>query len=102
TVTDGTQPPTTESAVGDLGDAGQVDPPHDSVEAFSNQWFSDPDAFPQVALWGFGLTAIAFGAYAVSRRARRNWVGALVGIIPFMFVLYFWFENVNRLLPPNF
>ena len=54
-----------------------------------------------MALWGFGLTAIAFGAYFVSRRARRNWVGALVGIIPFVIVLYFWFENVNRLLPPN-
>jgi hypothetical protein len=28
-------------------------------------------------------------------------VGALVGIGPFVIVLYFWFENVNRLLPPN-
>jgi sortase A len=28
-------------------------------------------------------------------------VGLLVGIVPFVIVLYFWFENVNRLLPPN-
>ena len=70
-------------------------------ELFQNQWFSDPDAFPQVALWGSMLTAVSLGAYAVSRRARRNWVGLLVGVAPFVVVLYFFFENVNRLLPPN-
>jgi len=26
-------------------------------------------------------------------------VGALVGIVPFALVLYFFFQNVNRLLP---
>ena len=70
-------------------------------ELFQNRWFSDPDAFPQVALWGSVLTAIALGACAVSRRARRNWVGFLVGAMPFVVALYFFFENVNRLMPPN-
>ena len=78
-----------------------ADPPITSEEVFQNQWFSDPSAFPHVALWGFALIAVSLGAYAISRRARRNWVGALVGIVPFIVVLYFWFENVNRLLPPN-
>jgi sortase A len=72
-----------------------------SQDLFENSWFSDPDAFPQVAFWGLGLTLVALGATALSRRMRRNWVGALVGIGPFVVVLYFWFENVNRLLPPN-
>lgn len=98
-------PPTTDlspsdAAAADLAAAAET-PPDDSVETFGNQWFSDPDAFPQVALWGVVLIAVSLGAYAVSRRARRNWVGALVGIVPFVVVLYFWFENVNRLLPPN-
>lgn len=70
-------------------------------ELFENRWFSDPDAFVQVALWGAALTAVAIGATLLSRRTRRNWVGALVGAGPFVVVLYFWFENVNRLLPPN-
>ena len=70
-------------------------------ELFANRWFSDPDAFPQVALWGLALTLVALAATALSRRVRRNWVGALAGFVPFVIVLYFWFENVNRLLPPN-
>jgi len=87
-------PPTgASSPAGDTGAAGQ--------ELFENQWFSDPDAFAQVAIWGVLLTLVALAATALSRRARRTWVGALAGFVPFVVVLYFWFENVNRLLPPN-
>ena len=39
------------------------------------------------------------GSWLLSRRVRRNWVGALVGIVPFVVALYFFFQNVNRLLP---
>jgi sortase A len=70
-------------------------------ELFANRWFSDPDAYPHVGLWGLALIAVALAATALSRRLRRNWVGALAGFAPFVVVLYFWFENVNRLLPPN-
>ena len=69
--------------------------------AFAEGWFSDSAAWPQVALWGLVLTAISILAYLLSRAVRRNWVGALVGIVPFLVALYFFFENVNRLLPPN-
>ena len=48
---------------------------------------------------GDALAAIGIGAWLLSRRVRRNWVGALVGIVPFALVLYFFFQNVNRLLP---
>jgi sortase A len=72
-----------------------------TADAFEEGWFSDPAAFPQVALWGLALIALSLLAYSVSRAARRNWVGLLVGIVPFVVVLYFFFENVNRLLPPN-
>ena len=47
------------------------------------------------------LSAVALGAYFVSRKLRRDWAGLLVGIVPFVVVLYFFFQNVNRLLPPN-
>ena len=69
------------------------------ADAFSHGWFSDDAAWVDVALWGLALTAVAIGAYLVSRRFRRNWLGALVGIVPFVVVLYFFFQNVNRLLP---
>ena len=70
-----------------------------SSPAASLGWFSDSAAFGQIALWGLALTAISIGAYFLSRQVRRNWVGALVGIVPFVIALYFFFQNVNRLLP---
>ncbi len=71
------------------------------ADAFSEGWFSDPGANSQVLMWGMLLAAIGVLAYLISRRTRRDWVGLLVGIVPFMIVLYFFFQNVNRLLPPN-
>ncbi len=70
-----------------------------SADAFAFGWFSDSAAFGQIALWGLALSAISIGAYFLSRQVRRNWVGALVGIVPFVIALYFFFQNVNRLLP---
>ena len=71
------------------------------ADAFSEGWFSDPGANPQVGLWGVALGAIAIAAYAISRRFRRDLLGLAVGLIPFTLALYFFFQNVNRLLPPN-
>jgi sortase A len=71
------------------------------ADAFSEGWFSDPSANGQVGIWGVALSVIAAGAYLVSRKLRRDWAGALIGLLPFMVALYFFFQNVNRLLPPN-
>jgi sortase A len=71
------------------------------ADAFSEGWFSDPGANSHVALWGLLLAAIGVGSYLLSRKARRDWVGLLVGVGPFVVALYFFFQNVNRLLPPN-
>ncbi len=71
------------------------------ADAFSDGWFSDPGANSQVALWGLLLAAIGALSYLVSRKAKRDWVGLTVGVVPFLIVLYFFFQNVNRLLPPN-
>jgi len=70
-----------------------------TADAFSHGWFSDDGAPVQVALWGLALAAIGIGSWLLSRRVRRNWVGALVGIVPFALVLHFFFQPVNRLLP---
>lgn len=70
------------------------------ADAFAAGWFSDPGANSQVAMWGLIVSAIAALAYLLSRTLRRDWVGALVGIVPFAVALYFFFQNVNRLLPP--
>jgi sortase A len=71
------------------------------ADAFSDSWFSDPGANSQVLMWGLVLAAIGIVSYLISRRVKRDWVGLLVGIGPFVVTLYFFFQNVNRLLPPN-
>jgi sortase A len=91
---------TTPSGAGDapVGSA-PTEVSGEAADAFAHGWFSDDAAFTQVALWGFAVSAIAIGAWLLSREVRRNWVGALVGIVPFVIALYFFFQNVNRLLP---
>lgn len=102
-----TVPATTPSATTPVTTApGAVTQPvaastDESEAVFGSQWFSDDDAFVPVALWGFRLMLVAFIATAISRFARRNWVGALVGIAPFAVCLYFFFEDLSRLLPAN-
>jgi len=71
------------------------------ADAFAEGWFSDPGAWPQVALWALALTGIWVGGYLLARRFRRLWLGVLVGFLPFLVALYFFYQNVNRLLPPN-
>ena len=85
-------PSTVAEAGSDAVNAGIAD-------AFAEGWFSDPNANGQVALWGLLLAAIGLVSYLVSKTAKRDWVGLTVGIVPFLIVLYFFFQNVNRLLP---
>jgi sortase A len=70
-------------------------------DAFGRGWFHDDTAFAQVALWGALLSLISIGAYLVSRRTRRDLVGFAIGVVPFAVAAFFFFQNVNRLLPPS-
>jgi sortase A len=72
-----------------------------STDTFAQGWFSDTSAILPSVLWGLVLIAVSLGAYLVGRRYRRLWVCFAVGFAPFVVVLYFFFENVNRLLPPG-
>jgi sortase A len=84
------------------------------ADAFDDGWFSDPDAWPQVIAWSLAVLAIALVVSLSGRRlaARRRRAGrrfpavwrlaaVAVGAVPFVVALYFTFENVSRLLPPN-
>jgi sortase A len=75
--------------------------PAEVGDAFSQGWFDDRAAFAQIALWGLALTLISIGSYRISRRYRHDSFGFMVGIFPFLVALYFFFQNVNRLLPPG-
>ena len=78
-----------------------VDPDDAEIDAFSEGWFDDDEAWPQIALWGSILTIISLLAYQLSKKTRHDSIGFMVGIFPFLVALYFFFQNVNRLLPPG-
>ena len=78
---------------------GPTDILDNDEEAFSNRWFGDEEAFPQVTLWAGSCAAIVVAAYQLAKRFRNLFVGLVVGIVPFVVGLYFFYENVNRLLP---
>jgi sortase A len=68
-------------------------------DAFSNHWFTDSAAWPHVALWGALATGVVVGAYQLAKRFRNSWIGLAAGAVPFLVALYFFYQNVNRLLP---
>ncbi len=68
-------------------------------DAFGNHWFTDSTAWPHVALWGALATAVVVGAYFLAKRFRNSWIGLAAGVVPFVVALYFFYQNVNRLLP---
>jgi sortase A len=101
-VTIPTDDPTLTGTGGDPAEASEEQQINEGIaDAFSEGWFSDPSANGQVALWGLLLAAIGIASYLLSRKVKRDWVGLLVGVGPFVVTLYFFFQNVNRLLPPN-
>jgi sortase A len=74
-------------------------PSEEAADAFSHGWFSDGAAWPHVLAWSGLVALVTVGAFLLARRFRRLWVGFLVGAVPFLFALYFFYQNVNRLLP---
>lgn len=86
-----------------VADGGSADRPagFSDADPFAASWFSDGAAWPHVIGWGLGLVAVCVAAYLVARTLRRRWVGWVAGAVPFVVLLYFFFQNVNRLLPPG-
>jgi sortase A len=73
----------------------------EGAAALSQNWFHDAAAWPQVALWVGVLVAIVLAGYLVDRRFHRYWPGIVLAAVPFVVALYFFYQNVNRLLPPD-
>jgi sortase A len=83
--------------------AVQIDAPpvYEGAEALSRGWFHDSAAWPQIGVWAGALTALVLAAYLLNRRLRRYWPGIVLAAMPFLIGLYFFYQNVNRLLPPD-
>ena len=52
-------------------------------------------------MWGLLLLAIAVLSRRLSRHFRRHSIGIAAAAIPFVVCLYFFYQNINRLLPPG-
>jgi sortase A len=91
-------PPTTAAAAA-VAPAAKA-PAGLADESFQRGWFDDAAAWPDVIVWGLAGAAVVVGAWWLGRRTRR-WIGWLAAVVPFVVLLYFFYENVNRLLPPN-
>ncbi len=76
-------------------------PPSTAGDSFSGGWFDDSSAILPSILWGLALVGVSLGAWFIGKRANRLWVCYAAGVVPFVVVLYFFFENINRLLPPG-
>ncbi|WP_158412486.1 sortase [Ilumatobacter nonamiensis] len=72
------------------------------ADAFGVGWFADRGAFPQIAIWAGALLVIVFLGYQVARQTRRSLLGVAFGVVPLLVALYFFYQNVSRLLPPGF
>jgi sortase A len=44
---------------------------------------------------------VALAAWRLALLLRRRWLAPIAAVLPFVIVLYFFYENVARLLPPN-
>ena len=100
--TPSTTPVTDQAPTTAVADPATVGPPEPLLaDTFTAGWFSDAGAWPHVAAWALGLVAIALGVWQLGRRLRHRWLAPLAAFVPFIVVLYFFYENVARLLPPN-
>lgn len=77
------------------------DEPTITGDVFGSGWFSDSGAWLHVGLWTAVEMLVVAAAWLAVRRWRRRVITAAVTLVPFLVVLYFVFQNVNRLLPPN-
>ena len=93
--------PMDDPAVDASPDSFAVSADEFAVETFGEGWFSDPAAWPHVVGWTLVLLTVVFGGWYVYRRYASRLLGVVAAIAPFFVVLYFVFQNVNRLLPPN-
>lgn len=79
--------------------------PGDAPAASADQTSGSSAAIPDLVGWGLGAGLVWLAAWALARhgwRGRRwGWPAYLGGAPVFLVLLYFFFENVTRLLPSN-
>lgn len=92
-----TAPPTT--TVGGA-DGGSGDDRHDlgAIADLDEGLGGDPSARVPAMLWGLTFFALLAAVWVAATRWKR-WPSYAIGLLPALFVMYLWFENLDRWLP---
>ena len=72
-----------------------------SEQAFSAGWFHDSTALIQALIWTAILIALRVAVTQVSARRKSWWPMLPISLAPAVIGLYFFYVNVNNLVPPN-
>lgn len=72
-----------------------------SEQAFSAGWFHDSTALVQALIWTAILIALRVAVTQVSARRKSWWPMLPISLAPAVIGLYFFYVNVNNLVPPN-
>ena len=92
---------TTSPSIEADGTASRPERTSTTDDSIGAGWFDDSAAWPHVIVWGLLCLAVAAAASRLGRSTGRRWLGWFAGFVPFIVVLYFFYENVNRLVPPG-
>ena len=72
-----------------------------SEQAFSAGWLHDSTALVQALIWTAILIALRVAVTQVSARRKSWWPMLPISLAPAVIGLYFFYVNVNNLVPPN-
>ena len=75
--------------------------PEEDEEVLSEGWLHDPSAIPQTLLWGLSAVFMWWLGGFIGKRLGRRLLARSVTVMPFVVVLYFFYENLARLTPTN-
>ncbi|CAB4737409.1 unannotated protein [freshwater metagenome] len=85
----------------DAGNPSDGFPLAEDAPQLSRGWMTDSAAWWHVIGWGLLNAGVVAAGWLLARRTRRWWLGLAVAAAPFLLVLYFVYQNVNRLLPAD-
>ena len=85
----------------DAGNPSDGFPLAEDAPQLSRGWMTDSAAWWHVIGWGLLNAGVVAAGWLLARRTRRWWLGLAAAAAPFLLVLYFVYQNVNRLLPAD-
>jgi sortase A len=69
------------------------------VPSLGSGWFDDTSAVLDILLWGAAGVGIVLTIRWATRRVGHRVLLSALGVVPFLVALFFFYENLNRVLP---